>query len=50
MLHFLLTSKPDIWTPRKMFSGHRDAKFKTGDNPGFPGRMATLYYSIVVNG
>jgi hypothetical protein len=33
----------DIWTSRKHFSGHRDAKSKTGDNPGFPGRMATLY-------
>lgn len=25
-----------------MFSGHRDTKSKTGDSPGFPGRMATL--------
>jgi hypothetical protein len=32
----------DIRISRKDFSGYRDAKSKTGDNSGFPGRMATL--------
>jgi hypothetical protein len=32
----------DIWTSRKHFSGQRDTKSKTGDSPGFPGRMETL--------
>jgi hypothetical protein len=32
----------DVWTSRKHFSGHWGANSKTGDNLGFPGRMATL--------
>jgi hypothetical protein len=33
----------------KTFLGHRDAKFKIDDNPGFPGRMATLIKNIAKN-
>jgi hypothetical protein len=35
----------DIWTSQKHFSGHQDAKSKTGDNPGFPRRTATVRHS-----